>query len=109
MRHLLKAQEGERSTFRGTVARFGTKPAYRGPDLPTVMLSNIEDANGQVVTDHLWFVIRKRLSGLALQIGDTIAFDARVTSYTKGYMGMSIDYQLSYPTNIRKVEKEHIA
>lgn len=114
MRELLKEQEGVRGTFSGIVDRFGTKPAYRGPAIPTLMLKDVKDSAGKVVTDHLWMTQGKQIQSLALQIGDEIMFDARVTEYEKGYKGyredvydapIEIDYRLSNPTKVRKVEK----
>lgn len=113
MREALKEQEGIRGTFRGTVARFGTKSAYRGAPLPTLMLSDVKDATGKVVTDHLWLTIGVQIKRLDLQIGDTVVFDARVTQYEKGYKGyredvydapIELDYRLSNPTKVRKGE-----
>jgi|SRR5579862_1443914 len=112
MREVLKEQEGIRSTFRGTVARFGTKPAYRGYPIPTVMLSDVKDKTGKVVADHIWFVIGVQMQRLNLQVGDEVIFDARVTEYEKGYKGyredvydapIEVDYRLSNPTKVRKV------
>lgn len=111
MRVRLKEQEGIRGTFSGTVARFGTKPAYRGPAIPTVMLKDVKDKVGKIVTDHLWMVQGKQLLALHLQLGDEVVFDARVTEYEKGYKGyredvydapLETDYRLSHPTKVRK-------
>lgn len=112
MREGLQAQEGIRATFRGTVARFGTKTAYRGPDIPTVMFKDVTDKSGTVVTDHIWFILGKQMARLNLQEGDMVEFDARVTEYVKGYKGyredvykaLEVDYRLSNPTKVRKVE-----
>jgi hypothetical protein len=100
----------QRHTYQGRVERFGTKPAYRGPPQTTVLLVEVCDAAGRQVTDHLWLTVGKRLAALQLQPGDLVQFDARVTTYTKGYKGrreggkpLSRDYRLSYPTNLRKV------
>ena|SRR5260221_306088 len=115
MREALQAQEGIRATFRGTVARFGTKPAYRGYPIPTVMLKDVMDKKGTIVTDHLWMVQGKQIKALNLQEGDVVEFDARVTEYTKGYKGyredvydapIEVDYRLSNPTKVRKIMVE---
>jgi len=60
--------------------------------------------------DHIWLTLGLRLESLNLSSGDRIKFCARVTTYTKGYRGrtafddeLSIDYRLSFPTNIRKL------
>lgn len=41
MRRELKKLDGERMRFVGTVERFGTKPAFRGPDIQTILLVNV--------------------------------------------------------------------
>ena len=113
MRELLKEQHGVRGVFQGQVDRFGAKRAFRGPDQMTLMLKDVKDASGVIVADHLWMVVGARLQALSPQIGDEIVFEARVTEYEKGYKGyredayspISIDYRLSNPTKIRKVEK----
>jgi hypothetical protein len=107
----LKALEGIRTTFRGTIAQFGMKPGYTGRDLPTLMLKDVMDSAGNIITDHLWFMVGKRLAALDLQIGDVISFQARVTAYEKGYKGyrddvykpIEIDYRLSNPTKITRI------
>ena len=112
MREALQHIEGVRSTFRGTVDRFGTKPAYRGAAIPTIMLRDVTDKTGKVVTDHLWMVVGKQLQALHLQIGEVVEFDARVTEYEKGYKGhrddvydapIETDYRLSNPTKVHRV------
>jgi hypothetical protein len=78
-----------------------------------MMLKDIKDETGQIVSDHLWMTIGKQLSRLNVQVGEEIVFFARVTRYEKGYKGSreyvfapppSTDYRLSYPTRMRKVE-----
>jgi hypothetical protein len=105
-----------RGRFRGTFARMGSKHAYRGPDLPTVLLQTIiEVQTGRVVSDHLWMNYTEGFKAIApLVEGDVIEFEARVKPYEKGYKGrreevwkpVTIDYKLSHPTRIRKVSGE---
>lgn len=105
-----------RSRFRGTFARMGSKHAYRGPDLPTVLLQNIvEVQTGRVVSDHLWMNYTEGFKAIApLAEGDLIEFEARVKPYEKGYKGrreevwkpVTLDYKLSHPTKIRKINDE---
>jgi hypothetical protein len=113
MRKLLKQQEGRRGEFRGTVAQFGTKSANLGPDLPTMLLRDVKNEMGQIVTDHLWMTVGTQLSRVNMQVGEELVFAARVTRYEKGYKGSregvfaappATDYRLSYPTNVRRVE-----
>ena len=112
-RKLAKIGEDDRHLFFGTFERFGTKRGWKGRLEQTVLLLNIKDDNGSVVTDHLWFNYTKGFSSLDLTKGDTVKFNAKVASYLKGYMGhdeiaaylnpVTISYKLSYPTNIDKL------
>lgn len=111
MRRTLQSLQGVRTTFGGIVAQFGMKTGYMGRDLPTLMLKDVMDSSGNLVTDHLWFLVGKQLAALHLQIGDVISFHARVTTYEKGYKGyredvykpIEIDYCLSNPTRITRI------
>jgi hypothetical protein len=114
MRKALKARNGVRTTFRGTFVRSGTKRGYTGKTLTTLLFKDITDADGNVVSDHLWFNYTKGFEKLSpWQPGDIVEFDARVTCYTKGYAGyredvcierpLEYDYKLSRPSRIVKV------
>jgi len=96
-RYELGRKVQERSTYRGAFTRFGSKPG----NLTTVLLTQIKDSDGKVVTDHLWlnYTLGFRRLG-RLQSGDQVIFDARVTTYRKW---RGIDYRLSYPTKLRLV------
>lgn len=107
MRKKLKAINGQRMRFVATVDRFGEKSAFRGPPTPTILLKDVKiKDSGEVVTDHLWF--SKGKSWLNCAIGSEVEFDARVTTYEKGYKGhredvfvnTSIDYKLERPTKV---------
>lgn len=111
MRQELEKRDGERTTFRGTFARFGSKRGWKG-DLPTVLFQDIRTPTGEPICDHLWMNLTKGIVALDLQIGDVVQFDARVLEYEKGYKGrrddvydapISIDYKLSHPTRLVKV------
>ena len=113
MRKELKKYNGDRLRFSAIIERFGEKPAYRGFPIPTLLLKNVTllDTN-KVVTDHLWFT--KGKSWENFKVGDTIEFDARVTTYEKGYKGyrddvfdspIEIDYKLERPTKITLLER----
>jgi len=112
-RKQLKKRLGKRETFTGEFVRHGTKNGWYGPD-KTVLLKDIEAAEGEPVADHLWFNFTKGFEALGkLQAGDVIRFDARVTRYQKGYFGRredvykpaGIDYRLSRPTKISLVQR----
>jgi hypothetical protein len=108
MRKALSKRLGNRGRYRGEVSRFGTKRAFRGPDLLAVCFVNITDENGKIVVDHLWLTVGKQLDRLNLAVGQIVEFDVRVTQYQKGYLGrrddvyapIETDYRLSYPTNL---------
>jgi len=105
---------GKRRRFEGVFERFGQKSGYKDV-LTTILLSAVKDMfSGTVVTDHLWFTMGKRFEALKLTKGDVVRFDARVTSYEKGYMGrqdedaydfkpVETDYRLSFPSKFIKV------
>lgn len=81
------------------VVRFGTKSAFRGPDLRTVLFANVVRCDtGATVTDHIWFTVGITLDRLALNPGDYVEFDARVTVYRKGLYHDEFDFRLSRPT-----------
>jgi hypothetical protein len=111
MRKALAARKEERTIFQGTFERFGTKNGWQGRQEKTILLKDICDATGKRVCDHLWFNLTRDSAALDPQPGDTVAFDARVKAYEKGYFGRrwdvykpaAIDYKLSHPTKVRKV------
>jgi hypothetical protein len=51
MRRALKSLEGVRTTFHGTVSQFGIKSGYTGRYLPTLMLKDVMDSAGNLVSD----------------------------------------------------------
>ena len=86
MRKELKSLYQQRMEFVAVVERFGTKSAFRGPPLETILLKDVARAdNGEIVTDHLWFAVGKSWKGF--RAGDRVAFTARVGQYEKGYFG----------------------
>lgn len=111
----LEQRDGCRFLCRAVVERFGTKPAYRGPAIETILLRNVVEAKtGVVLTDHLWFATGKWSQGL--KAGDRIAFEARSASYLKGYRGrredvydapVRQDWRLQRPTQVRVVAGPH--
>jgi hypothetical protein len=110
MRKALQQIDGVRTRFIGTFSRFGIKNGYKGP-LRTVLLIEIMNESGKIITDHLWFNLTKGFERLDLREGDRIEFFARVKEYEKGYVGrrddvykaLEIDYKLSHPTKMRKL------
>jgi|688.fasta_scaffold1162972_1 hypothetical protein len=114
MRKEFKAIRNQRNRFTGIFNRYGTKSNWHGFPETTILLKNITDSAGKVMTDHLWFNLTKGFQDLGdLKEGDIISFDARVKGYHKGYQGRmgyetgqfysEYDYKLSFPTKIEKV------
>ncbi len=118
MRQELAKREGVRGTFEATFVRFGSKRGYKGYPQTTLLLRDVKEAvSGKVVADHIWFTVGKRLERLPFGEGALVRFDARVTSYEKGYKGyredvydapIETDYRLSFPTRIALVSKEAV-
>lgn len=114
MREALAPRATRRGRFSGTFVRLGTKRGWQGRTAQTVLLCDVRDHAGLVVADHVWMALTKSLAVLALQPGDVVFFDARVTLYQKGYRGyregeeatVSWDYKLSRPTRCVKVATE---
>jgi hypothetical protein len=108
IRKRLASAEGVRKKFKAVFTRFGKKVNYKGYSEETVLLTHITDADsGEVVADHLWFACTAGFEKANLQPGVTIAFDARVKEYAKGYVNKKYginnrkkDYKLSHPTKI---------
>jgi hypothetical protein len=111
MRKELKKDEGQRKTFRAVFVRLGKKTGYTGHSVETVLLRDVVDvATDQKVTDHIWFTLTKGFEAILQHEGATIEFDARVKSYTKGYVNSRYkvdqrknDYKLSNPTRIKVI------
>ena len=96
--------------------RLGQKLGWQGRTEQTVLLSDIRrKKTGVVVASHLWFGYTKGFAALDLHEGDIVSFVARVKGYEKGYRGrrediydapVSVDYQLSRPTQVRRATGE---
>lgn len=117
-RRALKPLNGERLRFRATIERFGTKSAYRGWPIKTMLLKDVRVVRtGLIVTDHLWFrvgtVAEPAKWALGLEEGMLIEFDARVDEYWSGYCGRredvyapeGVDYHLERPTHVSVVKR----
>lgn len=109
MREKLRQINNVRATFRAIVVRFGTRTSY-GHTKQTLLVQDVRDQMDRVLTDHVWFLCGKWSE--CLKEGDEIQFAARVRQYKKGYRGRrddidapppSIDYRLSHPTKVRKI------
>ena len=88
----------ERATYTGWFDCYGTKPGH-AKRLVTVLLTQITDQHGTLITDHLWFNRTKGFDRFGiLRRGDRLQFAARVKTYRRA---RGVDYKLSYPTQIR--------
>lgn len=102
----------ERHTYSGTFERKGIRNGWKRTEA-TVLLTDIRNEEGNLITDHLWFNDTKGFQAASLQPGDRVEFQARVTAYQKGYQGHDLtaallhpvqtDYHLSRPTRIRNL------
>lgn len=111
VRKEMQKRLGERGAFTATFVRWGSKEGWTGPQ-KTMLVQYVRDQAGKLVADHLWFTCGKWTDQLGdIQAGDTLAFDARITEYEKGYKGrrwgvdkpISTDYRLSNPTKARRL------
>lgn len=100
MRIELSKINGERRRFSGRFVREGKKRGYRGRTETTILLVDIRDSEGKIVSDHLWFNLTQQFDSLILAEGEVVSFHARVTLYEKGYKKDTYDYRLSRPTRI---------
>jgi signal peptidase I len=110
----------ERHTFTGVFERTGYKVDHTYAtdyENPTLLLVNVKDESGKVITSHVWFNYTKGFKKLGvLQKGDVISFRARVGTYTKGYLGydydrrlknpVSQDYKLTFPSKVTLVNRD---
>jgi len=111
MRNSLAAQAGERKKFNAVFVRLGKKTNYKGYSKDTILFKDVCEADtNRKVTDHLWFSYSKAFEKVELKAGNVIEFEARVKSYTKGYLNKryhidkkTTDFKLSHPTRIKNV------
>jgi hypothetical protein len=102
MRQALGLHEGQRIKARAKIERYGSRHGAS-----TYLLRDVADAStNRQLTVHLWIAVGKWAQGL--RPGDTIAFDARVAIYAKGYVGRrddidkpaALDWHLERPTKV---------
>lgn len=106
MRKKLKALDKERFRVTAEFGKFGVKRNWNGYEEPTVCFQNIKDSDNNLLTDHIWFTVGKRINDLNLQEGDIIQFEARVSGYKKGYYKNDFDYKLNNPTKFKLLNRE---
>lgn len=94
-----------------TFVRVGKKRNFKGYSEDTILLKDIIDVETEnCVADHVWFTFTKVFEAAGIREGDTITFDARVKSYSKGYVNKSLgmtrrktDFKLSHPTKVQVI------
>jgi len=114
VRTQLKKLNKTRLTIVGKVEGFGTKRAFKGPPIKTLLLTQVRTEEGTQLTDHLWFT--DGAWSKDLEEGDIVQIDARVKPYQKGYRGRNIDalidnppridYKLSHPSKVQVLDRE---
>jgi len=116
MRTGLKKINKSRRTFIGVFKRYGNKKNWHGFLEKTILLIDIKDSSGVILSDHIWFNMTDGFKKLGdLKEGDIIKFDARVKIYVKGYKGyrddvqfekpLERDYKLNNPSKIRLIKR----
>ena len=107
-RRELEKRDGTRFRCRAVVDRFGSRSAFRGPPVQTVLLRDVVDADaGVMLADHLWFPIGKWSSGLAA--GDI--FEIKVYQGRRDVFDapVSRDWKLQRPTKVTLLSREGVA
>lgn len=98
-KQLAKIQDGKKHTFKATMARYGSfVDRETGKRLRTILLTDIRDDTGRVLTDHAWVREDSYLKGMTLVEGVDYTFEARVGIYDRGCTAK--DYRLA---RIRKM------
>lgn len=99
---------GKRATFTATFVRYGT---HKSNGSQTVLLIEIRDQRGELVSDHVWINDASPFMDVGAQDGDQVRFKAFVRVYVNGYaetdfhLPINKSYKLENPTHVRIVEK----
>ncbi|HYX17869.1 MAG TPA: hypothetical protein VE944_26620 [Nostoc sp.] len=92
----------KRYRFVALIGRTGNKADWKHSK-DTVLLLNVRlESESKILADHLWMNKSKAFN--SINEGDKITFEARVCIYTSA---SKIDYSLSYPTKVKKIESEN--
>lgn len=114
MREELAKYENWRGEFTAVFKRFGTRRAFKGPPVKTLLFVEVKDGAGAEMCDHVWFNDCAGWQRHELKPGDRVAFNARIVRYVKGYKGRrqdddlpapSTDFRLSHPTHSRLLNR----
>lgn len=113
-RKRLKKLLGQRLTFVGRFVRYGIKYGFGYP-VRTLLFDPVLDCDQvDILTAHIWMTCGKQFAELGrLKKGCLVKFDARVTTYIKGYTGdrlevrvekpVLLDYHLVRPSRVVKL------
>lgn len=112
MRTGLRQHEGQRQTYTAKFQRYGKKASFRGPPVLTLLMHDVRDARGEIVTGHIWFTMCKAWADV--RPGDWVQFTASVKRYEKGYRGRNefddgepavvVDYKLAFPADVKVID-----
>lgn len=111
MRKPLAKMDGVRTRFSAVFERYGSKTNWNGYPVATVLLKDVRDASGKVLSDHVWLMETKAFKAAGpFAAGDVVSFYARVRQYIKGYVNRreyiderEIDFKLGYPTKVARI------
>lgn len=88
----------------------GHRKGFYGRYIPTALVQDIRDTDGNALIDHLWFKNAKPFKHL--KNNTKISFKAKVTGYVKGYnkdpnepSRLTIEYQLTDISNVKILNK----
>jgi hypothetical protein len=76
-----------------------------------LLLKDIKDETGQIVTDYQWFNLAKGFSIANLFPGDIVEFSGKVKKNTLGkkklfngsYSSVKDDFKITFPSKVRKI------
>ena len=105
-----------RAVYQATFERYGSKSAFRGPPLKTLLFKNVRVKDGDEVADHLWFNDTVEFQAASLEPGDVVEFTARASAYERGYFGRrddveagwGKDFKLSRPTKVTVLRRKNV-
>jgi len=108
MREELKRREGMRGQFSAAFLRYGWRRGY--VNHKTALFVDVRDLRGQIVTDHVWFIVGAQIAELDLKPYERVCFVARVAAYRKGPFqeesdecpAREMDYRLVHYSNMQR-------
>jgi len=106
----LEDKEGTRCIFTGECVRNEIDYGYLSVN-EMLLLKDIKDETGQIVTDYQWFNMAKGFSNANLFPGDVVEFSGKVKKNTLGkkklfdgsYSSVKDNFKITFPSKVRKV------